>query len=281
MPALITKLSMNPRIKFHFLCLLLIVPACGRDGFDASGDAGNDASVSAELFGQSDGASGVALSLAVADSFFAFDPTLVPADDAATNLTHVSDHVAEVFPGCPTPTVESGTLTLDFGDSTACTGTNGMSITGSVSIALTKEGSTLTAVTTYTNMTVNGKSLDGSLTFVTTTGSGFTVSGSVVSGDKTLTFSSLNVTGSPSSMTVTGGVAVVQGGATTQLDFQSVTYTTGACYPNGGSVVLTRGALEETITFSSTTPSTGEVSVEVARRTSTRTLPAYGTCPHA
>jgi hypothetical protein len=46
-------------------------------------------------------------------------------------------------------------------------------------------------------------------------------------------------------------------------------------------MVIKSGLLSETVTFSSSTPSTGQVMVTIGKKTSTATLPAYGTCPHA
>lgn len=259
------------------LTLTLLIGACGRDGYSSSSDAGVDD----RLFENSDATSGLVVALAVADSFFAFDPTLAPADDAAANLMHVSDRADSVFAGCPTPTIEGNTLSVDFGDSATCTGTNGVSVQGAISIALTKEGSTLTAVVTYTDMTVNGRDLDGTLTFVTSTGSGFTISGNLSTGGKSITFSDLSVTGAPASMSINGEIAVAEDSMITNLVFDALTYSTGDCYPSGGSLTIGVGAVSQTVTFSSATPATGEVTVEVGRRTSTSTLPAYGNCPHA
>jgi hypothetical protein len=67
-------------------------------------------------------------------------------------------------------------------------------------------------------------------------------------------------------------------------------HTFGACYADAGTlsfentVATKRDAsvtVTETLTFASTTPSTGQAQATIDGVTSTVTLPTYGTCPHS
>jgi hypothetical protein len=66
---------------------------------------------------------------------------------------------------------------------------------------------------------------------------------------------------------------------TTSITFTNVTHVDAECYATSGSMTIGQGPIAETITFNSSTPSTGMVTVQVGKRTTTQLLPQYGSCP--
>ena len=133
---------------------------------------------------------------------------------------------------------------------------------------------------TFASLVVNGADLGGTATFTTSNGTTFNITTNLTSKGNTLT-ANLTVTGTTTKMTIDGTVTSKNVDQTTALTFTSVIWPRGACYPNGGTAKLVKGAISETMTFDAMTPSTGKVKVMLGRITTTETLPAYGTCPHA
>jgi hypothetical protein len=214
----------------------------------------------------------------IADSLFDFDPTINPAATAEANATAVRDRVQSQLNGCGSVMLTGATVTVSFGAAPGCTLVNGVQASGSVSAAVTKVGATTTIALSFSSLVVNGKSLDGTASFATTTGSSFAVTAMLASGPDSLT-ANVTVTGASGSFTMSGTASGSRGGSNTAATFSNVTYRSGDCYPNGGAMTIMRGPVSLVVTFSGATATTGAVTVTQGRRSSTATLPAYGNCP--
>jgi hypothetical protein len=154
-------------------------------------------------------------------------------------------------------------------------------VSGTASFGVSGQNGTITVTVAFFNLVVDGVDLTGSAEFTTTTGNTFTVVFNLMSkGAKVM--GTLMLSGAPGSMTFNGTVTQTKSpGAATTTTFTSVLWKKGDCYPSSGSVAITRGRVSQTATFSTTTPATGKVDLTVGTKTTTVTLPAYGTCPHA
>jgi hypothetical protein len=246
--------------------------ADGGDTLDADErglyDHGSDTSVSSQT------------SLQLADSLFEFDPTIDPTKTAAQNAAAIQTQAKLQLGTCGTVSLSGTTVTVAFGAAPGCTLVNGTVASGSATLAVSASGSTTTIAMTFTSLVVNGKDLNGNLSFATTTGTTFAVTGSLTSSMNTATFD-LTVTGTATAMTIDGTSSAMKSGATasTTLTFTAVKLIHKDCYPSSGSIKLSKGLLNETLTFLSTTPTTGQAQLKVGLKTSTVTLPAYGKCP--
>jgi hypothetical protein len=224
-----------------------------------------------------------------ADSLFSFDPTVDPTLDSATNADRIFHNVRDNlgstdggFPddagttGCGMVSLNGTTVTVNFG--TGCTLRSGANISGSASVGVSVAAGTASLTLTFTQLTVNGKLIDGTATWTTTNGSTFTINANVAAGTTTYTAAGLTLTGAPGSITIDGMVGISMGDTSTTMIYTGVQWNRGDCYPTAGSVKSTRGLITTTITFTTASATSGKVSVKVGARTATVCLPSYGTC---
>ena len=223
---------------------------------------------------------GVQQALALSDSLFQFDPTLDATKTAAENAAAIQAQATFELNGCGSVTLGGSTVTVSFGAAPGCTLRNGVQASGSASLSVTKATTTTTVALTFTNLVVNGTDLGGTASFGTTNGSTFTVTANLTSKGNSVT-ANLTITGAPGSTTIDGTASSVQAGKTSSLTFTQVVWSQGDCYPKAGSLKVTRGLVNQTITFLATTPATGSATLTWGRTTSTVQLPAYGNCPPA
>jgi hypothetical protein len=114
--------------------------------------------------------------------------------------------VSAQLPGGCTVTREGTTVTLSFGPSPGCT-VGGLTLTGTVIVSLTKQGSVTTTSLTFTDMTVDGVALSGSAVFTTTDGSTFDVALSLTKDARSVS-AQLRVVGAAGAFTVDGSASV-------------------------------------------------------------------------
>jgi hypothetical protein len=216
--------------------------------------------------------------LTAADSFFDFDPVLDTTKTAEANAQAISANIKAKGSACVTTTVSGGAVTADFGAPPGCTLSTGVTLSGSVSLSVSKASSSLTVAMTFTSFAVDGTSLTGSATFVTSNGSTFQVTANLVTGSDTVV-ANLTVTGQPASFVLDGASSITEGSKVTKLDFAKLHAAAGQCYADAGAMTVTKASLVSTLTFDAQTPSTGKVKVTQGKRSYTATLPAYGKCP--
>jgi hypothetical protein len=214
----------------------------------------------------------------IADSLFDFDPTIDPAATAEANASAVRARIQSQLNGCGSVMLAGATVTVSFGAAPGCTLVNGVQASGSLSAAVSKVGATTTIALSFSSLVVNGRSLNGTASFATTTGSSFAVTAMLASGADSLA-ANVTVTGASGSFTMSGTASGSRGGSNTAATFTAVTYRSGDCYPNGGAMTIMRGPVSLVVTFSAATATTGAVTVTQGRRSAAATLPAYGSCP--
>ncbi len=255
---------------------LLVLVVCG-GCFGRGGDLlDSDEQDAFDRGGDSHLASQAALGLS--DDLFQFDPTIDAAKTALENAASVRTNAMTQLNGCGSVTINMATVTISFGAAPGCTMKSGAQASGTVAIGITKTGSTTTLMVTFTQVVVNGTDLAGTASFSTTTGSAFATTFNLTSKGATVS-GTVMVTGSVGSMSFDGTVMQTKGGTTTAATFTGVVWKKGDCYPSAGTVKISLGIINETVTFSATTPTTGEVQVKLGAKTSTVKLPAYGKCP--
>ena len=220
----------------------------------------------------------------IADELFAFDPTIDPGLTDIQNAQAIQARIsASLGPmdggiGCGTATRSSATVTVGFAPPPGCILASGVKVSGTVAAAVTKSGTTMTILLTFTSLAVNGQELAGTASFVTSSGSAFTVNANLMSGSTTFSATGLTITGGSTSITINGSASTTQAGATTTLSFGAVTWQKGQCYPSSGTLKIQKGLVTETVTFLSTTPTTGQATMMVGPKKVTVKLPAYDTC---
>jgi hypothetical protein len=218
------------------------------------------------------------LALLAADNLFNFDPTIDTAKTAAENAQAVADRAKETAGGCGAVTVSGTTVTAAYGPAPGCTLATGLVVSGTVTATVTAQSGMVAVALSFQDFTVEGTALTGTASLVTSNGSTFQVTLALTSSSGAVS-GTVQVVGAAGAFTVDGPLTKQKDGSTSQTAFTALHYTVGGCYPDGGSVSVTKGKTKVVYQFSSTTPTTGQVTATVGKTTSTVTLPAYGSCP--
>lgn len=267
----------------------------GSGGTGGGGGSGGGSQLDAEEADTTnrggDSSNGIQQTAAIADSLFDFDPTIDTAKTALENAVAIEQNVRNNlgsldggFPvdggslGCGSVSLSGTTVTVAFGPSPGCTMKNGVTASGTVAVTVTKATSTVSLAITMTSLVVNGKSLAGTATFTTQNGTTFTVNADVTSGSTRYQATAFTITGGTNTVTFNGTLTVTSGTVSSSMTFTTLVWNKGDCYPSGGTVRAQKAAVVATITFTSTTATTGKVTVTTGRVTSTACLPAYGNC---
>lgn len=256
------------------LATLLGPPACS-GGDDATVDPMQEEDAVRQ---GGDSSSTMLGAVTLADSLFSFDPTLDASLSAEQNAAAIQSNAQMQLSGCGSVTASGTTVTVAFGAPPGCTLTNGTQVSGTVSATVTKAGGTVAVALAFTNVAVDGRTLSGTASFSTSNGTTYAVAADLTSGAQHLT-AMLTIAATTSNVTIDGTAALVEAGVTTQITFNHVVYVIGDCYPSGGTLTVRIGRVTETVTFSASSATSGVVTVQQGRQTSTKTLPAYGDCP--
>ncbi len=211
----------------------------------------------------------------------AFDPVIDPTKTAAENAQAIVDQ-AKATSACIQTNLTGATATLTYPPPAGCT-IQGVTVIGTFSMSVTKDASGVTVDVTFTNLSVNGTTVNGSVKLVTSSGTTFTVTPNLTSGSKSIS-GSLSVTGGSGYFTIAGTLTTRAGDASTTATLTNIKWTTGACYPEAGTASFKSSSKLSptiTVTFLSTTPQDGKVSVTKGKVPSTESLPAYASCPPA
>jgi hypothetical protein len=269
------------------LGLCVALGACSNSS--ASSDAGSDAGAMLTADEQATfnvaapSVPAVVQLIGVADSFFKFDPTLDTTMSDVQNAQLIENHLASNLGAatdggtkCATLSLTGATLTADFGAPPGCVLSTGLTLSGSIGLTVTKTLK-LGVAFTFTNVTVNGTALSGTMSFTTSDAMSFTVVANVTWAGDTLSTTGFTVTGSSSTVTLAGAITNAAD-STTTTTFNSVVWMDGMCYPSSGTLSIVKGALTETVTFTSASATTGQVTVTVGSLTLPATLPPYGSC---
>jgi hypothetical protein len=267
------------RAAFFVLCAL----GCNHNVAD-------DVDVMAEAADASSRASSVtavASAKAVTALFVQEDPTLDVSRTALANADAVATQLTGAVCGTATVTHAAGsaTVSVDFG--AGCTVPNVGFVAGAASVTISKQLSRLDLAFTFTTLSVEDKTIDGTLDMSTSDATSFSVTANLTSGSGDVMFMGYAQLDANGAGVTFGGNGMAKGVAYTA---SNVHHAFGGCYADAGTVTIGRVvvgrrgslvAVTDVITFDATTPSTGVVTVTVNAVKSTVTLPPYGTCPHA
>lgn len=222
--------------------------------------------------------SAVAFLTAIDQGIVHFDPTIDPMADAPTNAQAVGTYAQGQFGNCASVGVMGATVSITIAGP-SCTLPNGTIVSGSMTASLSKVGSTTTVEVTFTNGIVDEHMVSGMLSLATQNGTTFTANGTIISAGNSLTFNGLQVIGSAGAFTLDGTLTAVKDGVTSTVTLTRVGYRMGDCYPYTGTARIVRGMITTTMTFNPSTASSGLVTVSAGRVTTSKQLPAYGSCP--
>jgi hypothetical protein len=252
---------------------------------DASAMPGSLSQEEQTAFGAGGGAVSDAVQvLALMDSMVSFGLTLDPTGSASSNASSIGNQASQSLVGCGTFTVGGTSVLVDFGTA-GCTLQNGQLVTGSVQLDVTggsPDGTTAAPVmvaVSFAGVTVGSRGVAGTINISTGGGSSMTVGLDVTVGSQSFSGSVTASGTATGSFTVTGMLTLGSGAMTTQLNLNGVSYQSGDCYPDGGTITLTKGPINETVTFSPASAQSGQVTVQVGRLSTQATLPSYGSCP--
>jgi hypothetical protein len=278
-------------VRASSLLALLLLSACSSSSSTpADADAGVDVPAeTTDTASRADVDTTATSAKSVTELFVQEDPTINVSSTIGQNADAVATQVKTATAGCTSATIThtAGTpdVTVSFG--TSCV-INGNTLSGSASAAVSGGSGTITVAFTFTSLVVNSVSVNGTAKVTTTNGTTYASALDLTTTKMHMTFNgTLAADASGKAITMNGSGTYLATGSTSTLAFTTagLHHTIGACYADAGTLSFSkpsgRATVTETITFSSTTPSTGQAQVTVGGKTSTTTLPAYGTCPHA
>jgi hypothetical protein len=230
---------------------------------------------------------------ATTELFVHEDPTLDTAKTAAQNAQAVADQVKASVSACASAAVThtSGDVAVAVSFGSDCS-IQGVTFSGDVSASVSTAGGGVTVAFTFTNLVVNGNTLNGTASEATKDGTTFTSNIALTVGAAKVTYKgALKLDAGLTSVTI-DGTGTYQNGSGPSSAFTStgVHHVFSACYADAGTLTFTQPTttktgktvnLQNSVTFSSTTPSTGQASVKIGSAAATTvTLPPYGSCPH-
>jgi hypothetical protein len=270
---------------FSFALLLGVVIGCsnGCSNGTSSDTDGGDPLTADERAGFDAGAPSTPAAIqlaAVTDKMFKFDPTIDPTKTAAENAQNVVNEAQQNLgtdgdggTKCGSVTLNGTTVTANFGS--GCMFGN-IAVAGTITVGVTKNGSSISLAVAFMGVTVNGEPLSGTATFTTSNGTTFTLTANITWQKTTYTAQSFTVTGAPGQITLDGALGL--GDAVSSYTFAGVVWKQGDCYPSAGTLTIKKGLLTETVTFTAATATTGVVSVTIGKKMVMGKLPAYGSC---
>jgi hypothetical protein len=278
-------------VPVFFLTAALLC-ACGGADPSSADDTVDLSTESSHLETTGASATSAAHAKGVAELFVQEDPTIDPTLSAADNAARVqAQALGSLRTYCPnaTVTLANTTVTVDFGAN--CTLPSIGTIAGVVSAQVSEPAAhTVQILFTFTGLSVNARTLDGTLSVSTTNGTSYTGAAHLTSQGGTADFPAITLAldTDGKGVTLSGGGTVSSSSASTQVSFASVHHSFGACYADAGSITLAKTTVTkrgksvtvtETVTFLATTPATGQVEVQIGTGTpATVQLPAYGRC---
>jgi hypothetical protein len=249
--------------------VVLLLGGCGGGG---GGELSADEQGDVSLHGS--GVVAAHQALVAVDQAMEIDPTLDVTKTPEQNAVAIQQRAADGG-GCVTATLSGATVAVTFG--TGCS-VRGSTLSGQLSLTVTKTGGTLTVSATFVGVEVDGKALDGSLQLMTTGDGTYQVTYNLTSGTTTVT-GDVGLVGTPGEVTLSGTLTTAGSGRSASATLAGLHYVIGDCSPSGGTATIASARFAGTITFLATTPQDGQVEVGRGRLQTTMALPAYGRCP--
>jgi len=194
--------------------------------------------------------------------------------DEETAAALLSTHASETLPGCAD--VTAGELSVDVDLGADCELSTGSVATGQVEA--TVSGAPPVATIALGAVDVDGWQLEGWL-YSSPTGEGLhDLTVDLTSGPQDLE-GDLDGRLEAATVTLSGTLTALSGDVATSVSLTSVIYTSGDCYPGGGTLVISQPPVHLSVELDGDTARTGEVLVPVGRTFDMEILPPYGDCP--
>lgn len=263
-------------------CLLGLTLACG------TADDEDDALAGTQAAGRSSHTS--ALTAATTAAPMSASGVVDTSKGAEQNADAIAAQLSSKLSGCASGMVSHGmgTVTVSANFGSGCTVAGYGTVSGAFQLTVSKDTS-LRLAFVFSSFAVNGVTVNGSLSTATSDGKTYdlatdlVVQSGALKGSGTAT---LDTGGKGISMTGTGTISA--NGAEIPYNAAGLHHLFGSCYGDAGTLTVTETissrlggtkTVQTIMTFLSTTPSTGQVNVTVAGKTTAKTLPAYGSCP--
>lgn len=278
---------MNKSVQTTLPYLFSMMFACGGA---AAVDESDDALASAQA--ASRGGHTSALTAATTAAPLSAAGVVDASKSAVENADAIAAQLTSKVSGCASAMVSHGagsvSVSVNFGSGCSVAGYG--TVAGSFVLTVSKDGA-LGLAFAFSSFSVNGVTVNGTLSASTSDGKSYNLatdlqaSAGALKGSGTAT---LDAGGKGLSLTGTG--LMITGSVSVPYDTTGLHHLFGGCYADAGTVAVTETitpkvggpkTVQTVMTFLSTTPSTGQVTVTTAGKTSQKTLPAYGACPKA
>lgn len=266
--------------------LAVVLAACG--GNDSNGDpVDTDAEVAATAqHGSISGMIGSAKG--ISSLFVAEDPTLDPSKSAGQNAGAIAARLMSSTGGCGSVMYVTGQVMVTVNFGAGCSLSPLGTLSGSVSAKVTSMNG-VTVLLTFSNLTVDGQTLNGTLSLATSDGTTFTYRANLNDGSVKALFDGTLALDGAGGVTAAGTGSIDTGATPIDLTITGVHHELGGCYADAGTITESKTVrslkgnmvtISESIAFSTQTPATGMATITVGTVSKTTTLPSYGNCPH-
>jgi hypothetical protein len=225
-------------------------------------------------------------SVKAATSLFVLeDPTLDLTRSAGQNADSIAQQLQSLSCANFKLTHAAGMVTVSADFGAGCTTAKG-TFAGAATATVSKQAGSLSVAFMFTNLVVNGLVLNGTCTLATSDGTTFTVDAEVSAGSMHLTFMGTAALDAQASGVTLDGSGLTEGVSYTAA---GVHHAFQSCYADAGTFTITHLTTSKSgttftvvdiVTFSATTPATGQVTVTVNGVSAPAMLPAYSGCPH-
>ncbi len=220
----------------------------------------------------------VEAALALAEELAAGEEPLDPAMSADGNAAIIEGNAAVALGTCGTVSLGGATVTVTFATG-GCMLPSGITATGSIALSASVASGTVTVDVSFDALSIGAYAIDGTASLSTTNGTTYAVLLDLTSEGRTIA-GDLTVAASLVALTISGELTTQRTGGTGRMvSIEGLRWNRGDCYPSAGSITVGLGALAQTVTFGTATATSGVVTVEFGRATTTEVLPAYGDCP--
>jgi len=177
-------------------------------------------------------------------------------------------------------TVTSASVTASF-DDTCSLEQYGINLSGSIAVSISVENTEITTNFTFTNLSVDGsKPINGTVSIKKTGTNVLETDLNLTVETETITFKgSATVNTNDIVTSGTGSYKDTKDNVNVTVTYTDLKWAYADCYPSGGTIVVSDGKITATITFSSNSASSGDVTVKVGAVEKTIKLDSYGSCP--
>jgi hypothetical protein len=266
--------------------LAVVLAGCG--GNDPNGDpVDTDAEVTATAqHGSIAGIIGSAKG--ISSLFVAEDPTLDPTKSAGQNTGAIAAQLMSAAGSCGSVMYVTGQVMVSVNFGAGCSLPPLGNLSGSVTAKVTSMNG-VTVLLTFSNLGVDGQTLNGTLSLATADGTTFTYRANLNDGSVKVLFDGTLALDGAGGVTADGTGSIDTGATPIDLTITGLHHKFGGCYADAGTISESKMVrslkgnmvmISDAIAFDAQTPSTGMATITVGNLAKTTTLMSYGNCPH-